>query len=356
MFPNVPLKKTLEVVREELENDDTLQMRTKWEIDDNMKLLEISIETYFKTLGGKIYFQRDGLPSGKSISKPLAGIYMHWFERTYVFNDNNQFKDNIVFWKRQVDDIFFVWKGSKEELELFVWLLNGVEYRVQFTLEVEKEGFLPFLDVGLLKADGKLVTRIYRKPTHTQQYINWNSNHPKNMLLGDLKALIHRAHVICDLKEDLLEELDLLKDVFIGNGYPEHLVTKTLNESWPRETLKAVLKGVQLDVEVENQKDFFEVLHAPYVKGFSEGLQRKLRKLQIGLVPKKQDTIYSNLCKLKQKGDWVECKYVIYSVPCKKCGVRYIGETGQHFCQRTKQHQNDTVSYTHLTLPTNREV
>ena len=63
---------------------------------------------------------------------------MHWFERTYVFNDNNQFKDNIVLWKRQVDDIFFVWKGSKEELEIFVWILNGVEYRVQFTLEVEK--------------------------------------------------------------------------------------------------------------------------------------------------------------------------------------------------------------------------
>ena len=85
-----------------------------------------------------------------------------------------------------------------------------------------------------------------------------------------------------------MEELDLLKDVFIGNGYPEHLVvTKTLNESWPRETLKAMLKGVQQDVQVENDKDFCEVLHAPYVKGFSEGLQRKLRKLQIGLVLKK---------------------------------------------------------------------
>ena len=58
MFPNVPLKKTLEVVREELDNDDTLQLRTKWEIDDIMKLLEISIETYFKTLDRKIYFQR----------------------------------------------------------------------------------------------------------------------------------------------------------------------------------------------------------------------------------------------------------------------------------------------------------
>ena len=70
---------------------------------------------------------------------------------------------------------------------------------------------MQFLDVGLTKADGKLVTWIYRKPTHTQQYINWNSNHPKNMLLGVLKGLIHRAHVICDLKEDLLEALDFVE-------------------------------------------------------------------------------------------------------------------------------------------------
>ena len=56
MFPNIPVKKTLEVVREELQNDDTLGSRTEWEVDDIMKLLEITIETYFKTLDGKIYF------------------------------------------------------------------------------------------------------------------------------------------------------------------------------------------------------------------------------------------------------------------------------------------------------------
>ena len=55
-----------------------------------------------------------------------------------------------------------------------------------------------------------------------------------------MKGLIHRAHVICHLKEDILEELDLLKDLFIGNGFSEHLVTKTLNELGPREFLKAV--------------------------------------------------------------------------------------------------------------------
>ena len=54
MFPNIPVAKTLEVTREELENDETLSGRTKWKIDDIMKLLEISIETYFKTIDGKI--------------------------------------------------------------------------------------------------------------------------------------------------------------------------------------------------------------------------------------------------------------------------------------------------------------
>ena len=125
---------------------------------------------YFRTLDGKLYFQRGRLPIGKSISKPLTGIYMHWFEKTFVFGDNSNFKENIVFWKRQVDDLFFIWKGTKEELELFVWHLNRIDYRVQFTLEVEQDGFLPFLDVGISNLDGRLLTTIYRKPTHTAVY------------------------------------------------------------------------------------------------------------------------------------------------------------------------------------------
>lgn len=167
MFPNIPVKKTLEVVNEGLLNDETLGLRTDWKPEDISKLLEISVETFFKTLDGKIYFQRDGLPIGKSISKPMAGIYMHWFEKNYVFNEGSRFKDNIVFWKRQMDDIFFVWRGKKEDLELFVWILNGVDNKVQFTLEMEKDNYLPFLDVGIMKVEGKLVTKVYRKPTHT---------------------------------------------------------------------------------------------------------------------------------------------------------------------------------------------
>jgi hypothetical protein len=74
------------------------------------------------------------------------------------------------------------------------------------------------------------------------------------------------------------------------------------------------------------------------VKGFSEGLQRKL---QVGLVQKTWETLYSNLCKLKQRTEREEIKNVVYSVPCGDCGVRYIGETGQQFSERRSQHQRD---------------
>ena len=207
MFPNVPVKQTLQVTRDKLEKDETLSSQTKWSVDEIMKLLEISIETYFKTIDGKIYFQRDGLPIGKSISKPLAGIYMHWFEENHVFKAENE--QRLVYWKREMDDIFFVWRGTKDELEEFVWHLNGVEFKIKFTLNHEENGFIAFLDVGITKKGGKLVTNVYRKPTHTQQYINWHSNHPKNLLLGVMKGLIHRAHVLCDEKQDLLDELSL---------------------------------------------------------------------------------------------------------------------------------------------------
>ena len=60
-----------------------------------------------------------------------------------------------------------------------------------------------------------------------------------------MKGLIHQEHLLCDEKEDLMEELCLLRDVFISNGYPVKLVKETLDKSWEEETLRAVFVGVE---------------------------------------------------------------------------------------------------------------
>ena len=258
-------------------------------------------------------------------------------------------KNNLEIFKNDLKkDLLFYNMEKKNNLEI---LKNDLKkdllfYNMENNLEILKNSENNNLSINTMDNIIEILKRkINRK-------INENVKHKASLRafddyiknLGDDKTKLKQFNVQMDnlnLKEDLLEELDLLKNVFIRNGYLEQLVTKTLIESWPRETLKAVLKGVEQDVEVENGKDYFEVLHAPYVKGFTEGLQRRLRKLNIGFVPKRRETIYTNLCKLKQKVKFEDCKDVIYSVPCEKCGVRYIGETGQHFCQRREQHKGD---------------
>ena len=77
--------------------------------------------------------------------------------------------------------------------------------------------------------------------------------------------------------------------------------------------------GIEQNIEVEKRKEFCEVLH----------------------LPKKRETLYSHLCKLKQKKEKDESKDVGDSIPCDTRGVRYVGETGQHFCDSRSQHQRD---------------
>ena len=52
--------------------------------------------------------------------------------------------------------------------------LNSVKPSIRSTVEVEKDGGLPFLDTLLQRReDGGLDVTIYRKPTHTDRYLDF---------------------------------------------------------------------------------------------------------------------------------------------------------------------------------------
>jgi hypothetical protein len=50
-------------------------------------------------------------------------------------------------WYRYVDDTFVVWPHGKEELQNFLQHLNSIHPNIKFTMEIEHNKSLPFLDV-----------------------------------------------------------------------------------------------------------------------------------------------------------------------------------------------------------------
>lgn len=70
-----------------------------------------------------------------------------------------------------MDDTFVVWPHGLDNLSVFHSHLDQQHPSIKFTVEQEQDGQLPFLDVLVMKVEGRLVTSVYRKPTHTERYI-----------------------------------------------------------------------------------------------------------------------------------------------------------------------------------------
>ena len=104
---------------------------------------------------------------GSPISPKLANLYMEDFEMRAI----NTSPHPSVMWKRFVDDKFVVIKAAHKKN--FLDHINSVDHHIPFTSENPRpDGSMPFLDILITPGqDGSLSTTIYRKPTHTDLYI-----------------------------------------------------------------------------------------------------------------------------------------------------------------------------------------
>ena len=116
-----------------------------------------------------------------------------------------------------MDDTWVIHKqSSKQE---FLEHIDKVGPAIKFTMEgTQGNGAIPFLDTLItLQADG---ITVYQKPTHTDQYLQWDSHHslsPKYSVMG---TLTHRAKTACTDPELLQKELKHLREAMGRCKYP----------------------------------------------------------------------------------------------------------------------------------------
>ena len=104
---------------------------------------------------------------GSPLSLIIADLYMEHFEQEAI--RISEYKPNL--WLRYVDDTFSIWKHGRARLQDFLTHLNSRRESIKFTMEIESENSLPFLDVKVTRDRNQVHTSVYRKPTHTDRYL-----------------------------------------------------------------------------------------------------------------------------------------------------------------------------------------
>ena len=315
LFTRVPVQEALHVIEERLAEDETLDERTQTSPTTIRRLTELCMSSTYFEFEENLYEQVDGAPIGSPLSPVLADLYMESFETMAIVEKADQ---PPSLWLRYVDDTFVIWPHGRDRLNDFLSHLNSLAPSIQFTMEIEEGGKLPFLDVLVQRGCDGLTTSVYRKPTHTDRHLDFRSNHHPRIKAGIVKCLAHRARTVCHPNQ-VKPELSHLQRVFTRNHYPAHLTRGCLTRKKSNTTIDETSNS---DTEVTPK-----ILCLPYVRGLSESIEKSCANLNIKSVFTAKRTLRSLLTRVKSRPDKERAKGVVYKIDCS-CGSTYVGETG----------------------------
>ena len=159
-----------------------------------------------------------------------------------------------------------------------------------YSSEHETNHAIPFLDDRVTrKASGRLMTKIYKKPTHTNRYLNFNSAHFMSQKQGLVECLLKRAQSQLNSKHanKTLETLKIM-EALKKNDYPKWFLKRTV-KSLKRKT----------NSSLANNRETKARIVLPYAPRYFKALSKILRNVGILVCSKPHLTLKDILPKAK---------------------------------------------------------
>ncbi len=218
LFTNIPLNETIDIIcNRTFSNCQRFLGLNRSEFE---KRLTLSVKNCHFMFNGRLFHQIDGVAMGSPIGPLLVNLFMSFHEKTWLDNCPSPFKP--LLYRRYVDDCFLLFR-SLDHVHLFLDYLNYQHPNISFTSEIEHEGKLPFLDIDIFRSNGKFTTSVYRKPTFTGLFTNFQSFIPLTYKRSLVSCLLHRIFNLCFSYENFHAQLEVIRKLFNLNGFPSHM-------------------------------------------------------------------------------------------------------------------------------------
>lgn len=172
--------------------------------------------------------------------------------------------------------------------------LNKYHNKLQFTIEIEENACIPFLDVCIHREKNSLLFDWYSKPTSSGRLINYYSSQPNKYKINTAKNLIHK---ILTLSHQRFHDanIDKIRKILKSNNYPDYLIRELIQQKVME--INSPQNKASTTKTTDTEKQYYSITYIPKL---SENFDRDLAKNKTSLSPTSPTTLYPRFT-LKQK-------------------------------------------------------
>ena len=167
---------------------------------------------------------------GSNMSCNFASLYVGFLEKTKILNEAfNPFFSSLLVYKRYVDDIFCLFKGSVDLLHSFCQFLNSSSQHLKFTMHYDQHR-VSFLDTWIIRQDDTLFTDLYTKATDRNSLLRADSHHPLPLKNSLPYSQFCRLKRICKNPNDFNKHVKTMTHKFRDRGYNERQLKSAIEK------------------------------------------------------------------------------------------------------------------------------
>lgn len=366
LYTNIPIQAGIACVKKVFEKFPD----SKRPDEELLKLLDINLTRNDFMFDGKFYLQIKGTAMGKKFAPAYANIFMaNWEEGAFA-----KCKKTPEQYLRYLDDIWGIWTGSDSEFQEFVDVLNSHDPSITLKTEMNKVS-IDFLDTTVFKGPDfvnshKLDIKVFFKTTDTHALLHRDSFHPKHTFRGIVKSQLLRFKRICTREEDFRETVRVLFRALRLRGYSRPFLRhclKTFQENKQKDRgelipLVTTFSSNSIFFNKKLKNNFDTVMGQTDIMSRSSVISayKRNRNLLDLLVQAKLPSLRTEkpqmleaqftrprfvknargniYFEIKQRFS-THTKNCVYLIFCSKCGIKYVGETGNDLSTRMTRHR-----------------